>query len=77
MSEILIFGRKGCPHTEAAIKKAEEDNIMYSFAEIPKCPHSEMGYLFELIAKEKLHNTVPCIFEIKYIGGNSEFQSKY
>lgn len=76
MSEIIIFGRPGCPYTEAALKKASDQNINHVFIEVSKCPDDKMCKLFRMMAEDKNHRTVPCIFEVKYIGGFEQFNNK-
>lgn len=69
----VIYGRRGCPHTEASLAKAEKEGWQHVFIEVPKVPHDNMCKLFRMMAEEQGHHTVPCVFEITFVGGNSNF----
>lgn len=75
--DMVVFGRKGCPYTEDARKLLNENNISYIYVEVPKVPHSNMEPIFDIIASEKDHKTVPCIFSLKYIGGYTDLLEKF
>ena len=76
MSEIVIFGRKGCPYTEEALEKVASENRKHTFIQVPSCPDDNMCKLFRMLAIENDHKTVPCIFEVSYIGGFDDFKNK-
>ena len=76
MKEYIIFGRSSCPWTQKAIELAEKSKYSYSFVEVSSMPSSTMGTPFEAIAKENNQKTVPCIFEVTFVGGFTELEKK-
>jgi len=74
MKEYIIFGRSTCPWTQKAIELVEESKFPYSFVEVPAMPCELMGMTFQEIATEKGHKTVPCVFEVTYVGGYEKFE---
>jgi glutaredoxin len=74
MKEYVIFGRSTCPWTQKAIELAEKSDYSYTYIEVPLMPSSEMGKAFQGMASEEQHTTVPCVFEVKYIGGFTDLE---
>lgn len=72
--EVVIVGRKGCPYTEKALQKAKDEGHNYTYVNVSSMPSSDMGEPFRSIANDKDHSTYPCIFEVKYIGGFSDWK---
>ncbi len=74
MKEYIIFGRSTCPWTKKAIELAEKSEYAYSYVEVSSMPSNEMGLAFKDIATEAGHKTVPCVFEINYVGGYNQLE---
>ncbi len=73
MSKLVIYGRTGCPFTKAALDKAQREGREHIFIEVTKCPDQNMCTIFRMAAEEKNHHTVPCIFEVNYVGGYDDY----
>lgn len=67
MDNYIIFGRKGCPYTENALKLAKELKLKYKFINIYKITDEQIDEPFKNIIKYLKHKTVPCIFKVNYV----------
>lgn len=67
MDSYMIFGRKGCPYTENALKLAKELKLKYKFVNIYKITDEQIDEPFKTIIKYLMHKTVPCIFKVNYV----------
>jgi glutaredoxin len=68
MHKILIFGKEDCQFTKKAI-----DSIRNNCIFIPTgIDYEVIDEPFRSIIKERRHVTSPCIFRIKYLGGNKD-----
>lgn len=68
MHKILIFGRESCEFTKKAIDSIKNNCIFIPTGE----NYDHIDEPFRSIIKKKRHVTSPCIFRIKYLGGNKD-----
>lgn len=68
MHKIVIFGKQNCQFTHRAIDEIQ-NNCVYIETDTD---YENIDEPFKSIISEKMHVTSPCIFLVKYLGGNKD-----